>query len=80
MAAQWSTASARDAIHETTTLRSQGRNPLTSTAVQVNHRPAVLDFEITQLDRYTDYLKIATQRHWLRVHGQRGLRLGTDRC
>jgi hypothetical protein len=36
---------------------------LTSTAVQENRGSAVLDFEIMQLDRYTDYLKIATQRH-----------------
>jgi hypothetical protein len=51
------------AIHEATTSRSQGRNPSTSTAVQENRGSAVLGFEIMQHDRYTDYLKIATQRH-----------------
>jgi hypothetical protein len=54
---------------ETTTSRSQGRNPSTSTtrAVREHREPAVMDSEIMQLDPCTGYLKVATQRHWLRV-------------
>ena len=71
----WHRRTTRAAIYEITIPRSQGRNPSISIAVEENLGPIVLDFEIMQLDRYTDYLKIATQRHWLRVHCQRGLRL-----
>ena len=74
----WHRRAMRAAIHKTTTIRSQGRNPSTGTAAQENRGPAVLVFEFMQVYRDTDYLKIATQRDWLRVHRQRGLGLGTE--
>jgi type IV secretory pathway TraG/TraD family ATPase VirD4 len=54
---------------ETTTSSSQGKNASTSTtrAVREHREPAVLASEIMQLERWTGYLKIATQRPWLKV-------------
>jgi hypothetical protein len=54
---------------ETTTSRSQGKHASTSTtrALREHREPAVLASEIMQLDRWTGYLKVATQKHWLKV-------------
>jgi type IV secretory pathway TraG/TraD family ATPase VirD4 len=57
------------ARNETTTSHSQGKNASSSTthAVREHREPAVMDSEIMQLDRCTGYLKVATQKHWLKV-------------
>jgi type IV secretory pathway TraG/TraD family ATPase VirD4 len=54
---------------ETTTSHSQGRNPSTSAtrAVREHREPAVMDSELMQLDPSTGYLKVATQKPWLKV-------------
>ena len=48
--------------------------PAPTRAVREHREPAVLASEIMQLDRWTGYLKVATQKHWLK--GKRSFSAG----